>query len=143
MVFYKNHKRWDEAVKTIYEYLDVYPYAYQFAGIIAGQLVNAGKLDQAIPLLEYAAAMSKHYDDYQLLGLAWQWKGDKERAARTFEASIPLAPHDWEVYFYLAETYGQMGRKKEANAMYRKVLERRPNFPEVEQLLQVAIASSN
>jgi tetratricopeptide (TPR) repeat protein len=129
-------------VKALYGYLDVYPYAYQFASIIAGQVVNAGRLEQAIPFLEYAVAMGKHYDDYQLLGLALQWKGERQRASRVFGESIPLAPDDWEVYFHLAETYAQMGRRDDAIAMYRKVLERRADFPEVERLIQTAMASS-
>jgi tetratricopeptide (TPR) repeat protein len=129
VIFYKDRKRWDDAVKMLYGYLDVYPYAYQFASIIAGQMVNAGRLEHAIPFLEYAVAMGKHYDDYQLLGVALQWKGDKQRAAKIFEESIPLAPDDWEVYFHLAETYAQMGRRDEAIAMYRRVLERRANSP--------------
>lgn len=134
-------KRWDDMMKTIYGYLDVYPYDYTIAAGIGSEMLVAGRFDDAIPLLEYATGISKQYEHYQLLGHAWQAK-DKEKAIEIYTASIPLAPHDWEVYFHLAETYSEMGRSQDAVAMYRQVLERRPDFPEVDDLIRQVVASS-
>lgn len=138
---YQKKKRWDDMMKTIYGYLDVYPYDYTIAAGIGSEMLVAGRFDDAIPLLEYATGISKQYEHYQLLGHAWQAK-DKEKAIEIYTASIPLAPHDWEVYFHLAETYSEMGRSQDAVAMYRQVLERRPDFPEVDDLIRQVVASS-
>lgn len=139
---YQKKKRWDDMMKTIYGYLDVYPYDYTIAAGIGSEMLVAGRFDDAISLLEYATGMSKQYEHYQLLGHAWQAK-DKEKAIEIYTASIPLAPHDWEVYFHLAETYTEMGRSQDAVVMYRQVLERRPDFPEVEDLIRQVVASSD
>lgn len=138
---YQKKKRWDDMMKTIYGYLDVYPYDYTLPAGIGSEMLVTGRFDEAIPLLEYAAGMSKLYEHYQLLGHAWQAK-DKKKAIEIYTASIPLAPDDWEVYFHLAETYSQLGRSQEAVAMYRQVLERRPDFPEMEDLIREVVASS-
>lgn len=135
VIFYMNEKRYEEAAAALYDYLNIYPFDYYFVADIAGQLVSVSLLDEAIPLLEYTVGIGKQYDHYQLLGIAYQWKGDKAKAVEVFQKSIPLAPHDWEVYFHLGETLGQMGRVSEALDMYRKVLERRPEFPELDHLI--------
>lgn len=138
---YQKQQRWDDMMKAIYGYLDVYPYDYTIPAAFGSEMLVTGRFDEAIPLLEYATGMSKLYEHYQLLGHAWQAK-DKKKAIEIYTASIPLAPHDWEVYFHLAETYSELGRSQDAVAMYRQVLERRPDFPEVEELIRQVIASS-
>lgn len=138
---YQKQQRWDDMMKAIYGYLDVYPYDYTIPAAFGSEMLVTGRFDEAIPLLEYATGMSKRYEHYQLLGHAWQSK-DKEKAIEIYTASIPLAPQDWEVYFHLAETYSEMGRSQDAVAMYRQVLERRPDFPEVEELIRQVVASS-
>ncbi|HXC61413.1 MAG TPA: tetratricopeptide repeat protein, partial [Nitrospiria bacterium] len=47
--------------------------------------------------------------------------------------SIRINPDPWEAYYRLGYIYNEMGRYKEAVAMFEKVLERQPHFPEIEK----------
>ncbi len=136
MDYYRARKRWVEVYSTVQGYLKVYPKDYRIAAIIGHQLVTEGFYDQTIELLRYATAGRPTYSDYQALGWALQAKGRTAEGVTFFEASIPLAPDDWEAYFHLGEAYAALGRRKDAIAMYEKVLERRPDFPEIQGVLK-------
>ena len=67
-----------------------------------------------------------------MFGATLSYAGKKLRAAEVLERSIPLNPDYWEAYYHLGYVYADLGRQEDAVAMFKKVLERNPNFPEVE-----------
>lgn len=135
--FYLDHQRWREASGAMHEYLKIYPNAYDFALYAGGAMAVAGQYEEGIALLDYVVGRRPTYAAYQQLGWALSYQGNKARAAKVLETSIPLKPHDWEAYYHLGYVYSDMGKYREAVAMFEKVLERQPNFPEVVEQLRI------
>ena len=136
---YRNRERWQEAADATQAYIKAYPtamHAYEWASSLGGLLMAHGKNDLALPLLEYVVAGRAHYDDYQSFGHALQDTGKTDRAIEVYKASIALAPHDWEAFFHLGETYAQIGNRAEAIHWYNKIFEVRADFPEVAAIIQ-------
>lgn len=131
VTFYYDHQRWQEATRTGREYLKVYPQDYDFAFYLGGELVTDRHYADGIPLLEFVVEHKPTYEAYQLLGWALSYSGNNPRAAQILEASIPLAPEDFEAYYHLGYVYAGLSRPADAIAMFEKVLERRP-MPEAE-----------
>jgi tetratricopeptide (TPR) repeat protein len=134
--YYRAKKRWTDAYTTVQGYLKVYPKDYRSAAMNGHHLLVEGLYDQAIELLRYAMGGRPNYSDYQALGWALQARGRTAEGVKYFEASIPIAPREWEAYFHLGEAYAALGRRKEAIVMYEKVLELRPGFPEMQHALR-------
>lgn len=135
--FYLDYERWKEASDATHEYLKIYPKAYDFAVDVGGALNVAGYYTEAISLFDYVIANKPTYEVYQLLGWSLSYQGNKKRAAEVLEASIPLNPEDWEAYYHLGYVYTDLARPQEAIAMFEKVLQLQPNFPEVEEQISL------
>jgi len=70
--------------------------------------------------------------------------GDHSKALKLFHAAIELDPENPQAYFELGYLYKDMSRFEEAIAMFKKVLQYRPIFPEMEeqiQLMQAQVAA--
>jgi len=128
-----DHERWKEAADATHHYLKIYPNADDFAVNVAGAMNVAGYYTEAVSLLDQVMTRRPTYEVHQLLGWALSYQGNKKRAAEILEASIPLNPDDWEAYYHLGYVYTDMGKPEEAIFMFEKVLERQPNFPEVNE----------
>ncbi len=133
--FYLDHQRWKEAGATAHDYLKVYPSDDDFALEVGSILNGADQYDVGIPFLDYVVQRRPTYEAYQLLGAALSHQGQKTRAAEVLKESIQINPDSWEAYYRLGYIYNDIGRYKEAAAMFEKVLERQPHFPEIEKQL--------
>ena len=60
------------------------------------------------------------------LGLFSMKSGQYDKAVARFKTLIAIKP-DFEAYFYLAESYKQIGKKQEAIAAYQKCKELMPD----------------
>ncbi len=140
--FYLDRKKWKQAAETAEDYLKIYPKDYEFAKGTAAVLGQAHQNAEMIALLEpflSQASLSKkqNYELYNLVGWGAHYLGDNSRAVKLSEASIPFDPENWWAYYQLGYIYHHTGKPKEAIAMFKKVLERRPGFPEIEQQLSL------
>jgi tetratricopeptide (TPR) repeat protein len=121
-----------EAAASVRDYLKIYPGDIGFARTVANNFKITAHYPEAIELFDYIVARRPNYDDYQSLGWTLTERGEADRAAKVLEASIPLRPRDWEAYYNLGYLYQTVGKNEQAVAMYKKVLEILPHFPEVE-----------
>ncbi|MCI0526858.1 MAG: tetratricopeptide repeat protein, partial [Nitrospira sp.] len=69
---------------------------------------------------------------YVMTGWAYHHLGKQDRAIELLEAAIPLNPDSWAAYYHLGYVYSRVGKPEQAVAMFEEVLERRPNYPEIE-----------
>lgn len=105
--------RYDEAVEH-----------YQKA---LAQPANAGKMEQA--------------NLWNLMGMAWRFKYNaapsaeaKEKEISAFKKALELEPNYLVALVNLGATYYYAGRKQEAAAYFKKVLELAPQHPEAAEL---------
>lgn len=133
--FYLDHQQWKEAAATAHDYLKIYPNDYDFTLEVGSILNSADQYDDGIPFLDYVVKQRPTYEAYQLLGAALSHQGQKTRAAQALKEAIRINPDPWEAYYRLGYIYSDMGKYKEAAAMFEKVLERQPHFSEVEKQL--------
>ena len=133
--FYLGQQRWEEAAAVAHDYLKIYPNDDDFAIEVGGILNGAGEYDEGIPFLDYVVQRRPTYETCQLLGAALSNHGKKSHAAEVFKEAVRINPESWEAYYRLGYLYSDMGRYKEAAAMFENVLERQPHFSEVEKQL--------
>lgn len=62
------------------------------------------------------------------LGIVYLQYKDYHQAAKEFTTAIQKIPQDLHVQFYLAIALSQTGKETDAVALYKKTLEKRPNF---------------
>lgn len=140
---YQAGGRFEEAA-AIYEQLtkkseDTY-YYYRWAYF----LVKANKINEAIKVydeLEKVAGINEEIIRRKhtlYLGL-----GDNKRALRELEKLIAAFPEQVEYYHLLAAFHEQIGDKKEARAIYEKILKIDPSNAEAQMALAGRSASSN
>lgn len=134
---YLERRLWKEAAAAGQEYLQYYPNDYDFIRGVASALGVARQYDGAIPLLEHFVVCQPNYEILILTGWVMHLSGQSARGIPLLESSIPLEPGNWWAYYHLGYAYRDVGRLQEALAMFQKVLERRPNYPEVEEQLQL------
>jgi tetratricopeptide (TPR) repeat protein len=131
--YYVLRHRVKEAAPIMKQYLQVYPDDFDYACHAAGALALHGQYAEAMTLLEPVVAREKNYERYITLGEIFHELGNNARAAELAKAAIPLDPDNWPAYLTLAEVYKAMGRAEDAIAMFEKVKQYRPNFPEMDE----------
>ena len=134
--FYLAHHRWPEARKATAEYLDIYPNQIVFANYTAEVLVTAGRFDDVIALLEPVAAKRANYHTYGHLGFALVMKGRKADGVKLLQSAIAMEPKNYWAYYALGYSYILTGEPRSAVPYFERILELRPNYPEIEDLLQ-------
>jgi tetratricopeptide (TPR) repeat protein len=94
----------------------------------AVELMDNGKLDEAIALLEEAKSLGKksHIYDYEI-GLAYVWKDDYATAIKYYEKCIKYPDATDQSWQMLGNSYSMNGDKKKAMKTYQKGLKDFPN----------------
>jgi hypothetical protein len=133
--FYLDRQRWEEAAAAAHDYLKAYPNDVEFALETGTVFTGVDEYGEGISFLEHAAGREPTYETFQVLAAALIQQGKKKRAAELLEKSVRISPDSWEAYYRLGYMYGEMKMFREATAMFEKVLERQPHFPEVEKQL--------
>ena len=94
---------------------------------VAEELLQAGRPDEALPLLEREAAISPDYARARLgLGVALSRTGDKARSLEEFEKAVSLAPSDFEARSALALGLAESGEASRALEHFREAVRLRP-----------------
>jgi Flp pilus assembly protein TadD len=93
--------------------------AYHHLGM---DLVNRGKLDQAIAMYQKTLALAPAYPSaYNNLAIAYARQGKFKEAIPLFKEAIRLTPGNISFYRNLALAYRQQGQKSEAEAVMEQV----------------------
>lgn len=135
ITFYLERQRWEEATAVALEYLKLYPDDYDYISGVATQLGLARRTKESLALLETFVAGRPSYEVLNLVGWGLHQTGQSARGIALLESAIALEPESWWAYYHLGYAYRAVGRLPDAVAMFEKVLERRPGYPEVQQQL--------
>ncbi len=135
--FYLDRRRWKEAFRTTQDYLKIYPNDYEFASSVASSFAISRLYVEAVAILEPFVTRRPSYEVYNLVGFDLAKTGNYTRAVELLKASIPLDPDNWVAYYHLGYVLRDMSKPEEAVVMFEKVLERRPNIPEVKEQIRI------
>lgn len=137
IVFYFQHHRPKDAALAATRYFEIRTDDYEYACDVAGTLAVHGMTQEARALLEPFAEQRPDYWMYDVLASLFHKLGDHSRALKLFRAAIELDPENPQAYFELGYMYKDMGRYEEAIAMFGKVLQYRPIFPEMDEQIHL------
>ena len=132
---YLQHRRWLEANRASREYVERWPDDYEFLQYVAKFFGGHGRFADMLVVLEPFAKRNADYEAYNLTGLCLWRVGRTQEAARMLEAAIPLDPDNWWAEYFLGYVYGALGREGEGITAFERVLQKRPDFPEVRREL--------
>lgn len=132
---YLADRQWDQATDVTLAYLNLYPRDLDFAKSTAAVLGQAHQDALSARVLERFLATDRDYELLLMAGWNLHHTGDQKRAIELMTSAIPLDPGNWWAYYHLGYAYSETNRPNEAIAMFEKVLELHPTFPEIEQQL--------
>ncbi len=144
--FYFSHHRAKDAAQAAQRYFALRPDDADYACSIAGTLAVHGLHEEARALLLPFVNEHGTYWTYDVMGAIFHKLGDDVQAERLFKSAIGLDPENAQAYFELGYAYKDMGRYEDAIAMFKKTLQYRPIFPEMDEqiaLLQGKILASS
>ena len=98
--------------------------------IFAIVLWREGDLDGAIDMLEGVLDGFKETTVYQNLGIFYILKGDGKKALEFNKQAYEFNDGDLGIMDNLAQSYALCGDFKEAEKLYKKIIENEPHFPE-------------
>jgi tetratricopeptide (TPR) repeat protein len=135
--FYFKHHRAKDAANAARRYFALRQDDTEYACAIAGTLSVHGLHQEARDLLLPFIEHDGTYFTYDVMGAIFHKLGDDVQAERLFTSAIALDPENAQAYFELGYAYKDMGRYEDATAMFRKALQYRPIFPEMEEQIQL------
>lgn len=135
--FYFSHHRAKDAAQAAQQYFALRLDDADYACAIAGTLSVHGLHQEARALLLPFVAHKGTYWTYDVMGAVFHKLGDDAQAEGLFKAAIALDPENAQAYFELGYAYKDMGRYEDAIAMFRKALQYRPVFPEMDEQIEL------
>lgn len=135
--FYFKHHRPKEAALAAQRYFQLRPDDGDYACAIAGTLAVHGLHVEAHALLEPFVTRKPDYWTYDVMAAIFHKLGDDVQAERLFLAAIALDPENAQAYFELGYAYKDMKRYEDAVAMFKKALQYRPLFPEMDEQIKL------
>jgi tetratricopeptide (TPR) repeat protein len=133
---YFDQRRWQDAERAALDYLARYPNDYEFAYSTASEFAVSRHYGPTVAMLEPFLGRRQDYVFYNSLGWSLAHVGQVNRGIELLKSSIPLDPNNFWAYYHLGYLYVRTRQTADAIEMFRNVLERRPNFPEVEAQLR-------
>ncbi len=135
--FYFSHHRAKDAAHAAQRYFALRPSDAEYACAVAGTLSVHGLHEEARDTLLQLVSRQGTYWTYDVMGAVFHKLGDHAEAERMFKAAIALDPENAQAYFELGRAYKDMGRYADAIAMFKKTLQYRPIFPEMDEQIQL------
>jgi tetratricopeptide (TPR) repeat protein len=132
---YAKRERWPESVEAARNYLR----ASSESGTVqdlAAERFQRGDLARAAEFSRLIFERDKSFKSHIFLGWTLSKLGQHKEALPLLRAAVELNPETFWGYYHLAYAYRYAGQPAEAAAMFREVLKRRPDYPEIEQELR-------
>jgi tetratricopeptide (TPR) repeat protein len=132
---YAKRERWPEAVEAARNYLR----ASADSGTVrdlAAERFQRGDLARAAEFSRLIFERDKSFKSHIFLGWTLSKLGQHKEALPLLRAAVELNPETFWGYYHLGYAYRYAGQPAEAAAMFREVLKRRPDYPEIEQELR-------
>jgi tetratricopeptide (TPR) repeat protein len=133
---YARRGDYGRAIDMAKAYLAEYPNDRDFAKRFASELFNASHWALAVPLLEPLLQRKADPELYGLLGFAMTRGGGKAEGVALLEKPAALDPNNWWTFYALGYAHFYDGEFPRAVPWFERVLELRPNFPEIEERLR-------
>jgi tetratricopeptide (TPR) repeat protein len=137
ITFYLTHHRVKDAAQAAQRYVELRPDDHEYICDIAGMIAVGGLQKQARALLEPLVAGHPNYWVNNVLAFLLHKQGDDTQSVKLYQAAIKMEPENAQAYFELGYAYKDMGRPEEAIAMFKKVLQYRPIFPEIDEQIRM------
>jgi hypothetical protein len=113
---------WRNSATLFTHAIDINPNNYMAYHHLGMDLVNRGKLDQAIAMYQKTLALAPAYPPaYNNLAITYAKQRKFVEAVPLFKKAIQLNPYDTSFYRNLALAYRQQGQKSEAEAVMEQV----------------------
>ncbi len=133
---YLDQHRWEEVKRLSAEQMKFYPNDLLFIRYVTGVLLNAYRYSEIVALLEPIAKNKSDYQVYGKLGFALAMRGRKPEGIKYLESAILMEPRNYWAYSALGYAHVYTGTPKNAVPYFKKVLEIRPGFPEIQDMLR-------
>jgi tetratricopeptide (TPR) repeat protein len=117
------------------EQMRFYPNDLVFIRYVSGVLLNAYRYSEIVTLLEPTAKQKSDYQIEGKLGFALVMRGRKVEGIKYLESAISKEPRNYWAYSALGYAHVYTGTPKNAVPYFKKVLEIRPGFPEIQDML--------
>ncbi len=132
---YARRGRWAEALEAARGYLaasaDVSPVSE-----VAAERFQRGDHPRALAFSRLIFERSKTFKSHIFLGWTLAKLGQHAEALPLLRTAVELDPETFWGYYHLGYAYKYAGDAGNAAAMFREVLKRRPDYPEIQQELR-------
>ena len=144
---YRESNRMQDALDILKQGWDVHPLCYEIISLYSEYLLDAGRFDEVISILDSQTLIRMEHDAllWDYLGLAYMKKGNVEKARKAFETAASVDREYADVYVNLGRLYfSDYLRTKDKNAYgnsihnYKKAIELEPDNAEAFYGLGVA-----
>ncbi|MBI1820904.1 MAG: tetratricopeptide repeat protein [Nitrospirae bacterium] len=132
---YMRFGEWTNLSQKGLTYLKLNPSDYSFFETIASFLTNASHDKEALPFYEHVISHIPSAKTLLSYGIGLHNSGNNKRAVSVLEQAVAIDPNDSEIYFFLGVAHYDLQEWKDSLSNFQKVLEFRPNFPQVEGLV--------
>lgn len=132
---YAKRERWPEALEAARNYLR----ASSESGTVqslAAECFQRGDLAHAAEFSRLIFEREKSFKSHIFLGWTLAKLGQHKEALPLLRRAVELNPETFWGYYHLGYAYRYAGQPAEAAEMFREVLKRRPDYPEIEQELR-------
>jgi tetratricopeptide (TPR) repeat protein len=133
--YYAARDFWPEAIDTAQRYLELSPRKGPVEQV-ALERFRRGDYFHSLMLARVMFNREKSFITHTYLGWTLAKVGQYDEAVPLLKKAIDLDPQTFWGYYHLAYTYKWARDAANAAAMFREVLKRRPNYPEIEQELR-------
>jgi len=133
---YLEQHRWEEVKRLSEQQMKFYPNNLVFIRYVTAVLLNAYRYSEIVALLEPIAKTKSDYQVYGKLGFALAMTGRKAEGMKYLESAILKEPRNYWAYSALGYAHVYTGTPKNAVPYFKRVLEIRPGFPEVQDMLR-------
>lgn len=132
---YASRERWTEALEAARGYLgasaDIGP-----VSLVAAERFQRGDYARALAFSRLIFERSKSFKSHIFLGWTLAKLGRHGEALPLLRAAVELDPETFWGYYHLGYAYRYAGDAANAAAMFKEVLKRRPDYPEIQQELR-------
>jgi len=132
---YAKRQEWPQALDAARTYLQFSANVSPVESI-AAERFQRSDYARSVQFYRLVFERSRSFKSEMLLGWTLAKLGRHDEALPLLEEAVRMNPETFWGYYHLAYAYQYAGKAAPAAEMFREVLKRRPNFPEIQQQLR-------